>query len=141
MAQKTLVLDASVIVKWYFKEEGSTHAQEIYDAFKNNKVNIVVPVLLYYEVANAVKYTKTDSKEKVDIIKSLFGLRLDTVEPSEDTFLAALESAEIYDATMYDCVYLAVAKKLGCKYITADAEFCKKAKREAVPLEHWDDAL
>jgi predicted nucleic acid-binding protein len=50
MEKETLVLDASVIVKWFCEEEYTDIALRLRDRFFVGELTIVVPELMFYEV-------------------------------------------------------------------------------------------
>jgi len=52
--KEKIVIDASVIAKWYLEEEFSGQATELRDAFGTGRVSILAPSLLYYETLNAL---------------------------------------------------------------------------------------
>ncbi|MEA2055113.1 MAG: type II toxin-antitoxin system VapC family toxin [Candidatus Thermoplasmatota archaeon] len=48
------VLDASVVAKWFVVEEGDDIALSLRKQFEEKEIDIVVPDLLLYEIANAL---------------------------------------------------------------------------------------
>ncbi|MEM4186383.1 MAG: type II toxin-antitoxin system VapC family toxin [Candidatus Caldarchaeum sp.] len=57
MAQaEKIVLDASVVVKWFTKEKYSMQALAVKTKYEAGEVDIVAPQLLIYEVVNALRY-------------------------------------------------------------------------------------
>ncbi|MEM2941687.1 MAG: type II toxin-antitoxin system VapC family toxin, partial [Thermoproteota archaeon] len=58
-----LVLDASVIVKWFSIEEDSDIAVEIRDKHVEGVLSIVSPDLALYEVVNALRYNPAFNTE------------------------------------------------------------------------------
>ena len=57
MERREVVVDASVVVKWFIEEEFSREARLLRDAYADGLVDIVTPSLLPYEVLNALKYS------------------------------------------------------------------------------------
>lgn len=55
---ETLVLDASVILKWYKEEENSDKTLEIRDKCIRGEIQISAPHLVLYEMANALRYSR-----------------------------------------------------------------------------------
>ena len=51
-----IILDASVVVKWFSEEEYTEKALEIRERIMRGEERVVVPDLLLYEQANALKY-------------------------------------------------------------------------------------
>jgi len=135
MAKETLVLDASVIMKWYCDEPHSDIALELRDDFFNDKYGIIVPDLLFYEVINTVKFSNVFSnKEKIGVVHDLYLIGIDFEYPDKEIMESALNIAMNYDATIYDSVYLAIARKYRCNYITADSDFAGRVKAKDVLL-------
>ena len=135
MAKETLVLDASVIVKWFCDERQSDIANKLRDDFFSNIYRIIVPDLLFYEVINAVKFSNVFSnKEKISVVHDLYSIGIDFEYPDREIMESALNIAMDYNATIYDSVYLAIARKHRCNYITADADFAGKVKSKDVLL-------
>lgn len=139
MEKKTLILDASVIIKWYFEEQDSEKAIRIRDLYRNYIIEIIVPDLLYYEITNAIRFNRNiTAREKIRIIKNLFEINLETKVLDTQDFIDALNSADKYDTTIYDTIYYILAKKLNGKYITADQDFYSKVNDKNVELlENW----
>lgn len=122
MARRSkLVLDSSVIVKWFTKEEGSDKALDILDSFTEGTFSVVISELTFYEVANALRYKPDFSNEAVRrCVSSLLQLELE-VRKLDDILLS--ETAKIAfggGVTFYDAVPIGIAKieKIHC--VTAD---------------------
>lgn len=67
------VLDASVVLKWFIEEEDSVQALRLREEFYTGEREIVVPDLLLFEVANALRYNKSFSVGAVQ--SAIVGLR------------------------------------------------------------------
>ncbi|MFA5772472.1 MAG: type II toxin-antitoxin system VapC family toxin [Thermoplasmata archaeon] len=135
MEKKTLILDASVIIKWYIQEKDSDIALNIRDSLIKKETDIVVPGLIYYEIANALRYAKGAARQDIEkAIGNIFLAALKTECVDERLLKDALALAIKYDTTIYDSVYLALAERHDTIYVTADAEFCKKVGGEHVVL-------
>ncbi len=139
MESKTLVLDASVIVKWYSEEEDTEKALRIRDLFLKNKFNIMVPDLMFYEIANVVRYARgIVDKEKEAILNNIVLLNLDVVSVSRHNLIKSLSLALKYDITVYDAVYLVIASQKKAVYVTADEKLKKKvALKNVMLLSEW----
>ncbi|MGI0081486.1 MAG: type II toxin-antitoxin system VapC family toxin, partial [Nitrososphaerales archaeon] len=79
MAQaEILVLDASVAVKWYNPEPLRENAVAIRNGFRAGRISLVAPALIYYEVANALRYNPKFGIEEVKMaLESLENLQLE----------------------------------------------------------------
>ncbi|MGB9895581.1 MAG: type II toxin-antitoxin system VapC family toxin [Thermoproteota archaeon] len=54
----TVVVDASVIVKWFVEEENSDNAIKIRDKYIEGEIKLVAPEIITFEVLNALYYKK-----------------------------------------------------------------------------------
>lgn len=133
MAHETLVIDASVVVKWYCDEDDTDTALKIKERFFDNKCKLIAPDLLIYEVVNAVTLSSVfSSEERRGILEDLYSVGIEIVCPEEDAMASAMGMAERYGTTVYDAMYLALAKKSGCDYVTADSKFVEKVREKSV---------
>lgn len=129
-----LVLDSSVIIKWFRKEgeENREKALKIRDKFLAGELKIVVPDLFYYEITNVLKTKSRASLSSIArVIELLFIYPLITVHPSTEFLQEANRIAFQFKLTVYDALYLAVAKHLDCPLITADQKLMAKTAKSA----------
>lgn len=127
---KTYVLDTSVVVKWFVAEEDSDKAEIFMLDFQRGEINVIVPTLLEYEIANVlwVKRREGVSKEKaVEIMKDLENINLPT-KTAFELMEQAQEFSYKHDVTIYDAVFLALAHQHSCEFITADKKLYNKVK-------------
>ena len=66
MEREVLVIDASIAVKWFNKEEYSDVADKLKNMHVRGEVVLVAPVLLLFEVANALRYNPDFESEDVE---------------------------------------------------------------------------
>ena len=66
MEREVLVIDASIAVKWFNKEEYSDIADKLKNRHVRGEVVLVAPVLLLFEVANALRYNPDFESEDVE---------------------------------------------------------------------------
>lgn len=128
--EEKVVLDASVITKWYTKEKGSEAALRYRDMHVEGKLSIVEPGLFIYEVMNALNYNPNFNESDVEkAILSLLDLHIETVFPSEEMIKRTINIARMHSTSVYDSTYLALANLLKVQMITADCRFWEKAKQ------------
>ena len=133
METREKVLDASVVIKWFTEEIHHEKAKQIRERFLNNEVNIVVPDLILYEVANALRYNPNFKKEDViKAINSLIDMDITIVVPMSNVLSKASEIAFETDSTFYDSFYTALASELNAEFITADKKLYAKIKETAL---------
>lgn len=121
------VLDASVVIKWFIQEEGSDHALQLREEFYAGERELVVPDLLLYEIANALRYNPSFSADEIkESVRTLLDMEMEIITPTYSLLAKAIELAKDLDVTCYDAAYLALAEELGFEFITADERLYKK---------------
>ena len=120
----TVVVDASVAVKWYVPEVHTLEAEKLL----NNTYEIHAPELMLPEFGNIVwkKVRKKDltELEATQIIKA-FGIQSIAFHSHQSLLKAAFTGALLSGQTVYDWSYLALAISLSCQFVTADERFYK----------------
>lgn len=117
-----LVIDASVAVKWLIEEEGSDAARRLAASGED----LHAPRLMASEVANAL-WRKTGLGE-IDHDSARASIAAIPEMPvlwnaDETLSVDALRFALMLDRAVYDCVYLALARRIDGRLVTADARF------------------
>ena len=123
-----LVLDTSVIIKWY--RQGEALAQQalvLRTAYLAGAATISVPSLLIYEVTNVLRYKNDLSTDQVkEAVQSLFDMDLDIMSPSRLVVDQAIELARTYNITVYDATFVALAEVLSATLVTADERLVQR---------------
>lgn len=121
------VFDASVIGKWMLpteREELHLEAQVWAERYERGELSIIVPDLLWIEVASllwkAVRNSRITKDEATMAIVELRERELTTIESTPGLLDAALDIALSYNTSVYDSIYVALAKKTNTLLITAD---------------------
>jgi len=115
------VLDASVAVKWYVKEEMRDIALRIRNDFVSELVNLEAPSLILYELGNALRHHPVSTAvDCAEAVRQLRNIGLIFHELDDDLIILAANLAYDEKITFYDAVYLALAKDLHAMLITAD---------------------
>lgn len=126
------VLDASVVLKWFVNEADSGQALRLRKEFYAGEREIVVPDLLLFEIANALRYNPTFSVDEIkEALDTLFGMGIEIVTPTFSLLEKTVELAREFDLTCYDATYLALAEELDFEFITADERFYRRMKASA----------
>jgi len=122
-----LVLDASIVYKWFIDEKLSKQALEIRDLIASSKYSIVVPDLLIYELSNALRYNTDYSNEEIkEAIRSLYDMEIDIVAPVIEILESSIDIARSFDITIYDAYYISLTEEIGYHFITADKKLFSK---------------
>jgi predicted nucleic acid-binding protein len=127
----TLVVDASVAVRWLFNLPDSDRANNL---FQPDSVRLVAPSLILAEIANAawrlVTYSGADplfAEKAVNQAERLF----EELTPCADLHRQALAIALDLGHPAYDCFYLALARQYDTRVITADMRLARRCANGA----------
>lgn len=128
-----VVLDASVLVKW-FRSEGETHVEEacaLRGQFESGELRVFAPALLWLEIVNvaARRWGWTEPQLK-RLTGSLSSLGFETIDPD----LSAVASWAARGLTAYDAAYVAVAEEANARLITDDADIIRVASEVSTAL-------
>ncbi len=121
-----IVVDASVALKWVVEEDGSDKAASL------RTESLFAPSIWMVEAGNALwRLAKRGEFTRAEALDRLSWLRRAPVTVSgieADTEAALALSLQI-DHPIYDCLYLALALRVGASLVTADRKFHSAAAR------------
>lgn len=123
--QKTLVVDASVAVKWFVNEENSNKALELKESFLKRQIELIAPDFIILEILNALRYNKKKESELVRANKDLFELSINLKRLNDLLSAKAIENSIKYSITIYDALYVTLAQIHGTFLITSDKALYK----------------
>jgi predicted nucleic acid-binding protein len=136
---RSVVVDTSVAVKWFFEEPYSLQALGLLEMFRNGTHRPLAPGLIYPEFANSVWKRITQGTVRPEDGVATIGAFLSIpfeVTPSSllvaDAFLLALEHRQ----TVYDALFLALSLQANAEFITAD-EPLYQATHPRLPQVSW----
>ena len=134
MEEETLlILDASVAVKWFTMEPLRDKALIIRNKYVNGELDLEAPSLLYYEVANALRYNPRFGIEEVrSAVRALEDLAITIYDFKGELASRAVELAYRFGITVYDAAYVALAAIRNATLYTADKEVVVKVSSENV---------
>lgn len=125
---KTVIIDASIGVKWFFEEIDSEKAETILQQTAEAELKLLVPELFFYEIANVV-ISKKQSKSIKEIQQALTLLHFDIYELGLSFIDKIVNIANIYTLSFYDACYVTVLKETNYEFITADKRLFDKIKK------------
>jgi len=122
------IVDASVVVKWFNIEEYTENAERLKEKHLKAEVTLVSPVLMIFEVLNALRYNPELGVNDVkEALNDLLGIQI-KLYPVEDWLSEAVLLAYDYGLTIYDASYIALANHLSCLLYTADSKLLERVK-------------
>jgi predicted nucleic acid-binding protein len=124
----TLVVDASVAVKWVLPEPDSDRAA----ALRKSEDDIIAPSLVIAEIGNALWKSAlrgdigtAEASEALQLAVSHFA----RIVPLDDLAVRATELAIDLRHPIYDCFYLALAERERVPIVSADSKLLAAAKK------------
>lgn len=122
----TLVIDASIAVKWVIEETGTEAALSL-----RRRAKLIAPELLVAECAN-ILWKKVRRKELSRDEAHLAARLLQSADlellPTRSLLEAAVLIAIELDHPAYDCVYVALAAANDCRFVSADERLLRKVR-------------
>ncbi|MGQ9468717.1 MAG: type II toxin-antitoxin system VapC family toxin [Nitrososphaerales archaeon] len=116
-----LVIDSSVIVKWFSKEEDTDKALELRNEHINGEIELIVTPLLFCEVINALRYKPDFDNTKLKrAIESIYKLHMHIEPITKDLLIKSSEIAFSENVTLYDAIPVALAGLQHTVCITAN---------------------
>lgn len=137
---KRLVVDASVILKWYLADEA--HGEQALALLKQcaiGELKILAPTLLTYELMNGLVIAGRRARIDDDAVALSFRGFLNLgIKFYDLAFFAdkAFLYARLYGRSVYDSSYMALAEQQGIDFITADERLFNSVKKE-LPWVRW----
>lgn len=127
----TIVIDASVALKWVLPEPGRAAALTILDRYEAGELSLLTPRLLLDEIASALarrcrqRYlTRTEAMQAYWFLEHRLSATVDWVIRS-----AALDLALSHQISYWDSTYLALSLEHRCDLMTADARLFRSLVR------------
>ena len=130
------VVDASVAVKWLVAEEDA----DIADRLAASEQELHAPRLMASEVANVLwRKVRQGQIERAEAGAAMALLTDVPVRWNDDETVGAdaVRLALALDHPVYDCVYLALAHRIGATVVTADRRFANAV----APTEHGESVV
>ena len=132
---KRLVIDASVALKWFLRDEKyGDRAMGLLDRFVRGELDLVAPSLMVYEIINALVIAQRKGRiDEERVLASISGFIDLGITFVDVTGLEArvLHFCRVYDRTAYDASYLAVAEQGSLVLITGDERLYNGTKGKA----------
>ncbi|RPI49931.1 MAG: PIN domain-containing protein [Deltaproteobacteria bacterium] len=131
---KELVIDASVILKWYLPdEEFASKALNILHRHVSGEIVLCAPTILPYEILNAFLMAERRGRVNEEVTRNAFNAFLDLEINFLDPFMdypGIISPARSFDRSVYDASYLAVAEKRNFNFVTGDKRLYNAVRKK-----------
>ena len=122
-----IVLDASVVVKWFVDEEGTDEALRVRKRYVEGEVEVIAPELILFETLNTLRYKRLFTESEVKrIAESLDAYGLNLYSLRGEYAAQAIGVAFENNITVYDAAYVSLAIHEGIQMYTADLELIRR---------------
>lgn len=128
-----VVVDSSVVAKWVLPESDSAQAHRLITQTADSGGRLIVLDLAFPEVANAIWKRQRQRLVTPDEALSFLGAlaRIPVhIEPAVRLLDAAYAIARRYDRSVYDALFVALAKERGVEGVTADEPLVNSVGRD-----------
>jgi predicted nucleic acid-binding protein len=131
---KELVLDASVVLKWYLPDEAcGQEAVNILEQHVAGDVALFAPTILPYEVLNALLVAERMGRIAEDVTEEAFHAFLELEINFQDSFRESpnvLSVARSFQRSAYDASYLSLARAKNIDFVTGDKRLYNAVKNK-----------
>ena len=139
-----VILDNSIIVKWYLKdEEYNTEAEKIFSDLRNKKIILVEPLLVYYEFNNviniALKRKRLSQDDALKSLSSFSSLPIIQYRFLEEHYIHIFENAIKLNISSYDSVYITLSEYMNLPFFTVDKVLIEKSKGFNKNIKYIDE--
>lgn len=118
-----VVVDSSVVVKWFVVEPHSVEACWLLDDYQTATLTLLAPDLLNAEVGNVIwkkqRFQGLATQDAWQIITEFRRLKIRLISTA-DLLDEAYCLAMTYQRSVYDAMYVALSVRERCPYVTAD---------------------
>lgn len=128
-----IVIDASVLLKAYFRDEqGHTEAQELVKFYARGDYSFLAPSLITYEIMNVCSVAHRKGRIQVGLARQAMEEMLSLeIQKMDVTHLKGriFEISCQFHPSAYDASYIALAEAQECPFITGDAKLFRTASK------------
>ena len=133
-----VVVDTNVVLKWIpgKNEEDVGMARKIYGYIKKNDVEMWAPEYMLLETLQVfVRKRLMKSNEAIEGVELLRNCGLIFEQIGMESFTEIVEISQKFNQSVYDSMFLYLAKKKNCKLITFDEKVWKRCELAINPKE------
>ena len=127
------VVDSSVAFKWEVAEINSDKADALRNDFRNTIHELLAPDIFTIEASHALTRAERQARIAVGQARVLLLDILTTPPqffPFQPLLLRAIDISSKMRIGVYDCVYVALAEREACNFVTADARLVNALQKD-----------
>lgn len=143
IAVRKVVVDSSVVIKWYVPQPYSLEAREILKAYQNGSLLLLAPDLIYAEVGNIIwkiqRFQGLSNTDAQDILNA-FQLIAFELTPAASLLNDAYYLAINHQRSVYDALYVALSIRQQCQFVTADEKLVNAVSsriQNVILIKNW----
>jgi predicted nucleic acid-binding protein len=122
-----VVLDTSVVVKWFVEEKNSEKAVKLLKNYRDGQLKIIAPAIIGLELANALFFGASYKSELIkESLTAFYSLNFVLIPLGESLIQEASEYMEKFKIGIYDALFIFLAEKEKIPLITADKKHHQK---------------
>lgn len=126
-----IVIDASVIIKWFIEEHDSEIANQVKEDYQKQIIDLSTPDLLSYEVLNVLRFKPSMGENDLcKVAKDLEDFQLEKFTFEGDTAKKTVKLSLKYGITVYDAAYVSLAAFHKSCFLTADEKLTTKLQKQ-----------
>ena len=120
-AAETIVVDASVAVKWFLAdgESGVAEAAALLSEHAGGRIALVAPTLIVHELTGVLT-RRLPPEARVEALNAFFDADVELVAPSRELAIATVRLVADRQTSAFDAAYAALATSLSSPLATAD---------------------
>lgn len=127
------VLDSSVALKWVLAEPDSPKARQLRSDYVNQIHELLAPDVFSLEIAHALTRAERQGRIVVSQAAIFWADILTTsprLEPSGSLVPRAIQISSAARIGVYDCLYVALAERENCQFVTADVRLLRNLQAQ-----------
>ncbi|MEQ9715511.1 MAG: type II toxin-antitoxin system VapC family toxin [Candidatus Asgardarchaeia archaeon] len=127
-----IVVDASVVAKWYLIEDFREDALKLRDDYIRGHIKLIAPMILPFEVLNAIRFSKRniDDEILINVGESLLYYDISLFSITKDFLHEIIKSCIANGITVYDADYVSLAKLRKSILFTANQKLIDRLNKE-----------
>lgn len=127
----TAVVDASCILNLLLPDEETGRFDSYLLQYKNGEIKLIAPVLLEFEVGNALRSAVLKKRVTRQQGEALFEAFLNlSIESHPLSYKQVFKTSLTHNLSFYDAAYLYLAREFACPLLTLDSRLHQAMSRE-----------